>query len=89
MKNLLLSLSTLVLLGVVGSGSPALAWERHEHPFDPATGVQLRQFGQDGANQYCRGRYQDLLKTGDLPPIARLANHIWAHLDANKCVYNQ
>lgn len=88
MKNLL-SVGTLVLLGVVGSGLSAFAWQSHEHPFEPGSGVVLRNLGQDGANQYCRGRYSDLLKTGDLPPSARGANHVWAHLDANKCVYNK
>ncbi len=88
MKNIL-SVGTFILLGVVGGAWPAFAWESHEHPFEPATGVELRSLGQDGANQYCRGRYSDLLKTGDLPPSARGANHVWAHLDANKCVYNK
>ncbi|MBD1939848.1 hypothetical protein [Microcoleus sp. FACHB-68] len=88
MKNLL-SVGAVILLGVVGSTCPAFAWEPHEHPFDPASDVWLHDLGQDGANQYCRGRYNDLLKTGDLPPSARGANHVWAHLDANKCVYNK
>lgn len=87
MKNLF-SFSTFFLLGVVGSAYPAFAWQPHEKPFDPGAGVQLSSYGQDGANQYCRGRYRDLLRTGDLPPSARLANHVWAHLQANKCVYN-
>lgn len=88
MKNLL-SVGTFILLSVVGGAFPALAWESHEHPFEPATGVELRKFGQDNANQYCRGRFNDLVKTGDLPWNARFANHVWAHLDANKCVYNR
>jgi len=86
-KFTVLSVGTFILLGVVGSAWPAFAWESHEHPFEP--GTELRKLGQDGANQYCRGRYSDLLKTGDLPPSARGANHVWAHLDANKCVYNK
>lgn len=88
MKNLL-SVGTFILLSVVGGAFPALAWESHEHPFDPAAGVELRKLGQDSANQYCRGRFNDLVKTGDLPWDARFANHVWAHLDANKCVYNK
>jgi peptidoglycan/xylan/chitin deacetylase (PgdA/CDA1 family) len=87
-KNLL-SVSTFILLGIVGGAYPALAWESWEHTFDPATGVELKKLGQDGANQYCRGRKEDLVKTGDLPWDARFANHVWAHLDANKCVYNK
>lgn len=81
-----ISVGTLILLGVVGSTWPAFAWKPHEHPFEP--GTELRKLGQDGANQFCRGRFNDLVKTGDLPWNARLVNHVWAHLDANKCVYN-
>lgn len=76
-------------LGLAVVPSVAMAWESHEHPFDPGNGVVLRNMGQDNANQYCRGRHQDLIKTGDLPWDARFANHVWAHLDANKCVYNK
>lgn len=88
MKNLL-SFGTFILLGVVGSACPAFAWEPHENAFEPATGFRLEKLGQDGANQYCRGRWRDLIKTGDLPWDARFANHVWAHLEANKCVYNK
>ena len=82
-----LSVGTLILLGVVGSAWPAFAWKPHENHFEP--GTELRKLGQDGANQYCRGRFNDLVKTGDLSSWdARFVNHVWAHLGANKCVYN-
>jgi hypothetical protein len=87
MKSLL-SFSALIAVSTV-SVAPALAWASHEHPFEPGTGIVLRQLGQDGANRYCRGYYNDALKTGDLPPSAQGAWHVWAHLDANKCVYNK
>jgi len=85
-KNFL-SVGTLILLGVVGSTWPVFAWQPHEHPFEP--GRNLKEMGQTDANRFCRGLFDDLIKTGDLPWDARFANHVWAHLDANKCVYNK
>ena len=67
----------------------ASAWESWERTFSPGSGIELKKMGQDQANQYCRGRFEDLKKTGDLNPGFLVhVNHVWAHLEANQCVYN-
>lgn len=62
----------------------SVTWNSHEHPFYDA-GLHLKNIGQEKADIYCRSKYQDLVKEGTLP---NSNCHVWAHLEAGQCVYN-